>query len=165
MHRLFNLCMQNIGSQIHPFSGVVERASKELSRRFTSFAARTRRTAKHEKLEDITENTVEQSDQLNGNAEPANWGDETLGDRETKTKEPKATMGITRGTVMDKVRQENHLIQLYIEYVPYNQIKLKNTKVQMSASFRIRLWKLFSTFHLYPFVKISKPWYPNSTNY
>jgi len=87
----------------HSAGGVVERASKELSRRFTSFAARTRRTPKHEKLEDITENTVEQSDQLNGNAEPANWGEETLGDRETKCKEPKGTMGITRGTVMDKV--------------------------------------------------------------
>ena len=37
------------------FAGVVERASKELSRRFTSFAARTRRGSKHEKLEDITE--------------------------------------------------------------------------------------------------------------
>ena len=91
-------------SEFLRFSGVVERASKELSRRFTSFAARTRRTPKHEKLEDITENTVEQSDQLNGNAEPANWGEETLGDRETKCKEPKGTMGITRGTVMDKVR-------------------------------------------------------------
>ena len=87
-----------------PIAGVVERASKELSRRFTSFAARTRRTPKHEKLEDITENTVEQSDQLNGNADPANWGGDTLGDRETKCKEPKPTMGITRGTVMDKVK-------------------------------------------------------------
>ena len=47
-------------------SGVVERASKELSRRFTSFAARTRRGSKHEKLEDITEhkNKEDNSEQV-----------------------------------------------------------------------------------------------------
>ena len=46
--------------------GVVERASKELSRRFTSFAARTRRGSKHEKLEDITEhkNKEDNSEQV-----------------------------------------------------------------------------------------------------
>lgn len=44
---------------INNWPGVVERASKELSRRFTSFAARTRRGSKHEKLEDISEQSAE----------------------------------------------------------------------------------------------------------
>ena len=49
-------------------SGVVERASKELSRRFTSFAARTRRGSKHEKLEDITEHKHKED-----NSEQVTW--------------------------------------------------------------------------------------------
>jgi len=92
--------------------GVVERASKELSRRFTSFAARTRRGTKHEKLEDITEqkhkeDNVEQSaekssDVLNGNAGPApGWQPHPLQPEEKG--HSKSGMGITRGTVMDKV--------------------------------------------------------------
>ena len=127
-------------------AGVVERASKELSRRFTSFTQRSRRNNKHEKLEarkkkswtgfypilfvklnfykffqlrlrlvfldllgvnissnsdhwqDISEAAVEQSDHLNGNAQPlSSWGAPGLKSRE------KPSMGITKGTVMDKV--------------------------------------------------------------
>jgi len=91
--------------------GVVERASKELSRRFTSFAARTRRGSKHEKLEDITEHKHKEdnseqsaeksSDLLNGNAGPA-AGWQPLTQPEDKGN-GKTGMGITRGTVMDKV--------------------------------------------------------------
>ena len=39
-------------------SGVVERASKELSRRFTSFTSRSRKVSKHEKLEEHSFLTV-----------------------------------------------------------------------------------------------------------
>ena len=39
-------------------SGVVERASKELSRRFTSFTSRSRKVSKHEKLEEHSLLTV-----------------------------------------------------------------------------------------------------------
>lgn len=39
-------------------AGVVERASKELSRRFTSFTSRSRKVSKHEKLEEHSFLTV-----------------------------------------------------------------------------------------------------------
>ena len=48
-------------------------------------------------LQDISEAAVEQSDQLNGNAQPlGSWAG-------VKTAREKTSMGITKGTVMDKV--------------------------------------------------------------
>ena len=43
-----------------------------------------------------------------------------MGDRDAKCKEPKGTMGITRGTVMDKVRLSKRNLttinELFMEY-------------------------------------------------
>ena len=61
------LCEYHFSFKDYPFSsfqvvlfisGVVERASKELSRRFTSFTSRSRKVSKHEKLEEHSLLTV-----------------------------------------------------------------------------------------------------------
>ena len=49
-------------------------------------------------LQDISETAVEQSDQLNGNAQTSSWGAPGF-----KSSREKTSMGITKGTVMDKV--------------------------------------------------------------
>ena len=54
----FKDCLSSSFQVVLFIAGVVERASKELSRRFTSFTSRSRKVSKHEKLEEHSLLTV-----------------------------------------------------------------------------------------------------------